>query len=825
MKNKLLILIFSILLFSDLAISKEFIFKTKNVEITNDGKSIISGKGSALSADGELEIKSNKFEYNKELNILKTFGEGLLLINSKNLEISFDESIIDQNSLIIKTNGNSEIFDKNNNVLIKSRFLIYDQKKMTINARDNVTITDNNTQLQIKTKDITYDQKQKLISSNTKTEILDKNQNNYKVEKFLYEIDKNLIKVNNLDFQDKENNKLKTSLAYINTKTNRLFGKDISVNLNNKSFNKDNEPRLKGNSIVNDIDSATITKGIFTTCKRRDNCPPWQLSAEEIKHDKVNKTINYKNALLSIYDVPVLYFPKFFHPDPTVKRQSGFLIPSINNSNNSSNFLNTPYFVAISQNKDATISPRFYSGNKFLLQTEYRQANIKSNHIADLSFFAEEGKSRNHFFYKFDKVLNLNNFDDSNLKFNIQKTSNDTYLKKNKIQTDIISDEDILENSLKLDLYSNNLSIDLETTVYENLNRRNTDRFEFIFPRIDLVKKIDNKTQLKGDFLLKSDNLVSNYDTNILEKSNINDLIFTSYPKITNSGYNNNYEFIIKNSNTDSENSLNFKKNENIFISSLFQFNSTLPLIKENEAYQKILTPKISLKLAPPHTKDQSNDVINKINVNNLFSLNRIADNDAIEGGISLAYGSDYSIYDKKNTKELFNLKVGNNLRLNENMDLPSNNQLNQKTSNFFSQTAFYPTNFFNLKYSTSIKNNLSDISYENIISEFKVNNFVTTFDYVNENNINDENSYLTNTVKFIFDNSNNLSFSTRENKTADLTEYYNLMYQYKNDCLAASLEYNKEYYNDRDIEPSESIFFKLTIIPFGETSSPNLKN
>ena len=95
----------------------------------------------------------------------------------------------------------------------------------------------------------------------------------------------------------------------------------------------------------------------------------------------------------------------------------------------------------------------------------------------------------------------------------------------------------------------------------------------------------------------------------------------------------------------------------------------------------------------------------------------------------------------------------------------------------------------------------------------------------VNENNTTDKNSYLTSTLDYTFDDFNNLSFSTRENKTADLTEFYNLMYQYKNDCLAASLEYNKEYYNDRDIKPSESIFFRLTIIPFGQTSSPNLKN
>ena len=50
-------------------------------------------------------------------------------------------------------------------------------------------------------------------------------------------------------------------------------------------------------------------------------------------------------------------------------------------------------------------------------------------------------------------------------------------------------------------------------------------------------------------------------------------------------------------------------------------------------------------------------------------------------------------------------------------------------------------------------------------------------------------------------------------------------MYQYKNDCLAAAIEYNKDYYSDRELKPTESIFFKLTIIPFGQTNSPNLKN
>ena len=48
------------------------------------------------------------------------------------------------------------------------------------------------------------------------------------------------------------------------------------------------------------------------------------ISAEKIQHDKKARIINYKNAWLKIYDVPVMYFPKFFHPDPTVKENLVF---------------------------------------------------------------------------------------------------------------------------------------------------------------------------------------------------------------------------------------------------------------------------------------------------------------------------------------------------------------------------------------------------------------------------------------------------------------------------------------------------------------------
>ena len=95
----------------------------------------------------------------------------------------------------------------------------------------------------------------------------------------------------------------------------------------------------------------------------------------DLRHLKLNmikskKQISYKDAVLKIYEVPVFYFPKFFHPDPSVKRQSGFLQPNLRSSNNLGSSLSIPYFYIISDNKDLTINPILFSKNTQMLQNE-----------------------------------------------------------------------------------------------------------------------------------------------------------------------------------------------------------------------------------------------------------------------------------------------------------------------------------------------------------------------------------------------------------------------------------------------------------------------
>ena len=355
-KIKYLIIIFLLNVSLSYAQDASFNFETKNIEILDNGNLINANDGKAISIDKNFEIVADNFQYFNDTKILKINGNASIFLKSTNLKVNFEKGIIDQKKLIFEAYEKIQLQNQGRNFDINSEKIIFNYENY-------------------------------ILFSPFKSIIKDANQNKLVVDNFNYKIKNDLLKVNQLYLTDVNNNILSSSLAYIDTKLNNLFGKDVSVNLDNKTFNKESEPRMKGNAVKDNDTSTEIEKGVFTSCKKRDGCPPWELSAKKIRHDKVKKRISYENALLKIYDTPVAYFPKFSHPDPTVKRESGFLMPSIKNSKNEKNFLNLPYYLVIADNKDTTFSPRFYNEEEFLLQTEYRQVSSRSNHIYKIDDF------------------------------------------------------------------------------------------------------------------------------------------------------------------------------------------------------------------------------------------------------------------------------------------------------------------------------------------------------------------------------------------------------------------------------------------------------
>jgi LPS-assembly protein len=770
--------------------ANDFNFNTSEINISENGNTIEATEGTATSVKDKIKIKAKKFIYNKRLSTLYA-SQGVATSQENNIQISGDK------------------FE-------------YNGKNSTINIIGNVEIKDLEEGTLIKSQNIFYNAKIGVLKSDTESKISDDNNNVFIVENFIYTLNDSLIKIENAKLIDSQKNITKIEKAYINLVSNKLIGKDLSIDFNNTAFNANNNPRLKGNTISSNKDETIVSKGNFTLCKKNDDCPPWQISADEIRHDKKNKIIHYKNAWLRLYDKPVFYFPKFFHPDPTVKRQSGFLMPTFTDSSALGASLIVPYYNVISDNKDLTVTPRFYSNDKILLQSEYREVNAKYNHILDLSFMSEKNAStKSHFFSKTARNIQLNNFEDSELSLEIQQTSNDTYLKTYKLKSPIINNTNTLSSTLGFNAYREDLSLNAEFYAYEDLTKKEkSDRFEFIYPSYSLAKQLDS--ELNGNFTLSSTGFMKNYDTNIFEKVMINDFIFNSDSIFSDYGIESNYNFLIKNINTNGQNSANYKSKNDHKLEFIHEFNSSYPLIKKNENYTNVLKPMASIKYSPSKSKNMRNDD-KRIDIGNIFSFNRIGVNDSVEGGTSITYGLEFTKNNKSDI-EVFAGKIASSSRFEKDDNLPNSSSIGEKTSNIVGGLSYNPNKFFDINYDFAVKNNLNDKNYELLSTDFNINNFVSTFEYLNENNTSGKESYLSNKTTLNINGSSSFIFEGRENKKTKLTEYYNLIYQYRNDCLIAAIEYNKDYYSDRDLKPEENIFFKLTIIPFGQTSSPNLK-
>ena len=788
MKNKLLkklLVIFLNLFFVNLVSAKNIEFKATDIEFFQDQNLTVANNGIVLIKEDKISAEGNEIKYFKDKSLLKV-KEGKIFKTDENIEISAQtiEYRIDKSNLTLKKNV--KINDKNNNLFIDSN-------------------------------EINYDIINKLITSKTDSEIVDNLGNIYKVKEFEYSLKKKVIKLSRLVAVDANKNSFIVDIAYIDLTKKELIAKDVNLNFK-ISENSENEPRLKGRSLINDENNTIVKKGTFTFCKKREKCPPWEMSADEIRHDKKKKTINYKNASLKIYDQKVFYFPKFFHPDPTVERQTGFLVPRLQDNSTSGLSLNLPYFFAIAENKDITISPRFFFNDRFLLQSEFRQKNKNSSHIADISqYLSDNNNSKGHLFYNFNKKYSAKNFDDIDLNIELQQVTDETYLKALKIESPIINNKSKLKNLLSLDLYNNKQSINTSFDVYEDLSKADSDKFEYV-PNFSFSNIIND------NFSFDSLGYYKNYNTNIKEQVLINKLNYQSIPKYFNNGLVNKKDFLLKNVNTKAKNSENFKNDFSNTLLPTIQSTYTFPLVKETERFNNILTPKLSLKLSPNYTRDIRNQNEGRIDYSNIYDVDRLGIEEANEGGISATYGYEYTKFDKSIFAEKMKFGFANNIRFSENKDLPSHTNLGDKVSDFVGLFEYSSKDNFKLDYNFSLKDNLVEKNYELIGFEFYLKNLTSTFEYRNENNSNSKDSYLQNETKFNFDNNNSLIFKTRENKEKSFTEFYNIIYQYQNDCLTAGIEYNKEFYNDQDLKPSENLFFKISILPFGGFNTPNLK-
>ena len=823
-KKKKFLTYLLIFFFYNIGISSEEInYSSDTIKVLENGK-IISGQGDVEILIGKnIFINSEKFEYNRETGLYKIFENVQFKDKINNIKASGSEFILSTfNNKILSKTRSTFIYDETYNIKLNN--FEYDINDQKISSSDLVKIKDNTNNY--------FELYEFLFELNTNNflgkelKFIDNQRNKYFLNEVTINTDNNKLYGKEIKFLDNQKNKYLLNEVVINTDNDDLYGRDLNIEFNKSLFgNSNNDPRLKAKSVKIKNQSSFLKKGVFTSCSKDNDCPPWSMYAEEIKHDKIKQTIMYKNAWLKIYDIPTFYFPKFSHPDPTVKRKSGFLPPSFSNSKNIGTSVTVPYFHVLSENKDMTFKPKLFLNNEIVLQNEYRQKNKKSSHIADFSIasldiLSSKNTTKRHFFSNSKFDMSNNFFSKNDIELNLESVSNDEYLKVYKIEGDQIDiDTNTLHSFLSFDTEKNDIEFYTSLEVYEDLTKDKQSRHEFIYPNYTLQKRF--LSEKGNDYVLKSYGGQRKYDTNIYEGIIINDLEFNTFSKFSNKGLVTNYKLLFKNTNIDSKNSNSHKDKFEQNLSAVMQYNMELPLKKESAEFINNFTPKVALMYSPNKSKNLSSDN-RRMDTSNIYSLNRIANNETVEGGASLTYGTIFNKTNKETNQDTLNFEIASLLRINENPDLSTSSTIGQKMSDIFGKFEVYPNKNLSLKYNFSIDNNFDKTNYDSLSTSLKINKFVTSFEYSDEKNNLINESFTSNSSSFEIDENNSINFNVRRNNEKSATEFYNLIYNYQNDCLVASIKFNKEFYKDSDLEPEKEIFFTLSLIPFGSVSTAN---
>ena len=132
-----------------------------------------------------------------------------------------------------------------------------------------------------------------------------------------------------------------------------------------------------------------------------------------------------------------------------------------------------------------------------------------------------------------------------------------------------------------------------------------------------------------------------------------------------------------------------------------------------------------------------------------------------------------------------------------ENKKMPSKSSMDEKLSDLVGFTNLVFNNKFKLNYNFAIDQNYQDFNYSEVGTEIKFNNVDMNFSYLEENKHIGNQEYLNTKVKYLQSENNLFSFETKRNLITNSAEFYNMSYEYLNDCLRAGLVYRREFYKD----------------------------
>jgi len=246
---------------------------------------------------------------------------------------------------------------------------------------------------------------------------------------------------------------------------------------------------------------------------------------------------------------------------------------------------------------------------------------------------------------------------------------------------------------------------------------------------------------------------------------------------------------------------------------------SELNLEKIKKGSEQYLKPKFLLRYAPGNMRKETSG--RKLDHLDAFSMDRLSNNKNFETGLSSTIGFDYSR--KKNNKN-FDFSIAQIINEKENKNLHDKSSMDEKLSDLVGAANYTFNENLSLTYDFNVDQNYSELNYNEIGTTFDFNPVKFKVNYLQKQKHLGEKDFIETDIEYQRGDSGVFAFKNKRDLIKNSWEYYDLSYEYLNDCLRAGIVYRREFYNDSELEPENSLMFKITLTPFANINAPLFK-
>jgi LPS-assembly protein len=591
-----------------------------------------------------------------------------------------------------------------------------------------------------------------------------------------------------------------------------------------------------------------LTKAIYSPCKPcvADPLRPplWQLKADRVVHDNTEHTIVYHNAWMEIFGLPIFYTPYFSHPDPTVKRKSGFLAPRFSSSSELGLQFQLPYYWVTGPDSDLTLDPIISTQAKPVLSGTYRQrlengkfqfngsATISDITTTDLNGITttQTDQLRGHVF--------------TNGQFDL----NDNW----RAGFDINRESDI--NYLRVYGFPNNFNRSLDSTVYaEGFDRRSyASARAYSFQALQTTD-VQSETPIVAPLL--NYNLVSdtgaagNYwtiDANLMSLNRIQGtdsqrlgaklgwvLPYTAPAgdiyKVTASVRADGY--LVNDVGPNSTIQAPVGNTQSGFAGRFFPqitFDWRYPFVRRAAGLNQVFEPIFSASVAP--SSGNSSLIPNEDSLDfqfdetNVFAADRLTGLDVVDNGQRVSYGFKYSVYG--NSGGHSSLTIGQSYQFNNNNAFMAGSGQTNQLSNVVGALEVSPSSFLDLLYRFQIRTQTMTFLRQELGLHVKAAPFDFGIDYafldgsINDGSLLGRQQEFNTVARATINENWSIFLSGREDLETNQALEYGGGVTYQNECITLQLVAARSNYTTTELSPETRV---LLVINFKNLGGSNL--